>query len=1023
VNISYTDMTNRASVRVTIILTLAAICGTWHMARASGAAPDIGEYAHTAWSAQNGFSLGNIYAIAQTPDGYLWLGSEFGLFRFDGTHSVRWQPPAGQHLADETVDDLMVAHDGTLWIGTFGGLATWNGRKLGRVHAFDGQHVVSLYEDREGTVWVGTFGSRGRLCALLGSRVHWCDPRPDFGTGVWSLYEDSAGTLWAAAQTGLWRIRPGPPRVIAAMTPGPIGYSGPVGITQTGDGRLLLAIHNGGLMQLTGGGLAPYPIRINDSNLLLRDRDGGLWIGTIERGLIHIHDGKMDTFTQADGLSGNIVLALFEDREGTVWASTTGGLDRFRELPVSTLSAKQGLSSDATTSVLAAADGSVWIGTHDGLTRWNRGRATIFRRAEGLPDGYVQALFEDHRGEIWVFTDRGLACLRHGRFVAVPGITGEEVYSITGGDADDLWLSGQRYLWHLRDGRLVERIAWSAFGRHQSASVVLADPQRGGVWLGFWGGGGVSYFQNGRVLRTYNAADGLSGSVTDLRLGSGGALWIATLGGISRLANGRIASLSRDNGLPCNTAMWTLEDYQRSLWAYTACGLVHIARRELNAWIAHPERRVSPTVLGPQEGVGLRNTAGSEYGPRAVIALDGRIWFLSGNGVQVLDPRHIVYNSLPPPVHIEQVIADGKLYWSNMSGSPPGTLRLPPRSRDLEIDYAALSLVAPQENQFRYRLTGRDRNWHDAGSRRVALYTDLPPRKYRFQVIASNNSGVWNEQGAAIEFSIAPAFWQTLWFRGVCGATIVAMLLFLYWLRARQLVLQFNRTLDARVQERTRIARDLHDTLLQSFQGVLLQFGAALRLLGREPEKAREVLVDAVDQAAQAIKEGREAVQGLRLSVEESSDLAGSIARLAKEVAGQRPGSEVPSVRVEVQGTARPLHPIERDETFRIAAEALRNAIHHSQGTQIEVELRYDASEFRLRVRDDGRGVDPGLLAEGDSAGHFGLRGMRERAALAGGKLTLWSAPNAGMEVELVIPASRAYPARGPGIRPHRGQV
>lgn len=1009
-NISRADMTIWPCVRAAVILALGLALGVWQRACALDTALDIHEYAHTAWTVSDGFSLGYVYSIAQTPDGYVWLGSEFGLFRFDGTQTVQWQPPAGQHLPNDTVNDLIVAHDGTLWIGTFEGLATWNGRKLVRLHAFDGQHVVSLYEDREGTVWVGTWGSPGRLCALQGTRMRWCDPGSDFGLGVWSLYEDSAGTLWAGAQTGLWRIRPGPPKVIAAMTPGAVAGSGPIGMTQTGDGRLLLAIHNGGLMQLADGRLIPYPVRISDSNLLLRDRDGGLWIGTIERGLIHIHDGKLDTFTQADGLSGNIVLALFEDREGTVWVSTTGGLDRFRELPVSTLSAKQGLSSDAATAVLAASDGSVWIGTHDGLTRWHSGKATIYRRAEGLPDDSVQSLFEDHRGEIWAFTDQGLAFLRHGRFVAVPGITRGAVDSITGG-ADDLWLSGRRYLWHLRGGRLIEQIPWSESGAHENASVILADPQRGGLWLGFWQRGGVAYFQNGRVRRTFTAADGLSsGSVTDLRLGSDGALWVTSLGGISRLANGRIATLSRKNGLPCNSAMWTLEDYQRSLWAYTACGLVHIARAQLSAWIAHPDHVVSATVLGPQDGVGLRNTSASSSGPRAVIARDGKIWFLSGNGVQVLDPRHILSNRLPPPVHIEQVIADGKLYWSNLGGHPADALRLPPRTRDLEIDYAALSLVAPQENQFRYRLTGRDHNWYGAGNRRLALYTDLPPGKYRFQVIASNNSGVWNERGASLDFSIAPAFWQTLWFRGAFAAAIVAMLLLAYWLRARQLTVQFNRTLDARVQERTRIARDLHDTLLQSFQGVLLQFGAALRLLGREPEKAREVLVDAVDQAAQAIKEGREAVQGIRLSVEESSDLPASIARLAKDVAGERQGSEVPSVRVEVQGTVRPLHPIERDETFRIAAEALRNAIHHSQGTQVEVELRYDAGEFRLRVRDDGRGIDPKLLAEGNPAGHFGLRGMRERAALAGGKLTLWSAPNAGMEVELVIPASRAYP-------------
>jgi signal transduction histidine kinase/ligand-binding sensor domain-containing protein len=1006
-------------MRAVAILALVAVCGASRIGRASDATPDIGEYAHTAWSAQNGFSLGNIYAIAQTPDGYLWLGSEFGLFRFDGTRSVRWQPPAGQHFANGTVSDLMVSHGGTLWIGTFDGLATWNGRKLVRLRPFDGQHVVTLYEDREGTVWVGTFGSPGRLCALQGDRVRWCDPKPDFGSGVWTLYEDSAGNVWAGAQTGLWRIRPGPPKIAAAMAPGAIAFSGPIGITQSGAGRLLIAIHNGGLMQLAGGKLAPYPVRIGDSNRLLRDREGGLWIGTIERGLIHIHDGRADTFTQADGLSGNIVLALFEDREGTVWVSTTGGLDRFRELPVSTFSVRQGLSSDATTSVLAGSDGSVWIGTHDGLTRWDDGKAAVYRRAEGLPDDYVESLFEDHRGELWAFTSRGLARLRRGRFVSVPGLAGEEVNSITGDDADDLWLSGQRYLWRLHDGRVVERVGWSAFGGHQNASDVLADPQRGGLWLGFWLGGGVSYFQDGRVLRTYTAADGLSGgSVTDLRLGRDGALWVTTLEGISRLENGRITTLSRKNGLPCSAAMWTLEDHQRSLWAYTACGLVHIARPELNAWIAHPDHFVSATVLGPQEGVGLRNTSASAYGPRDVIAGDGKIWFLSGNGVQVLDPRHTASNRLPPPVHIEQVIADGKLYWGGLRGNPPGRLRLPPRTRDLEIDYAALSLVAPQENQYRYRLTGRDRGWHDAGNRRLALYTDLPPGKYRFQVIASNNSGVWNERGAAIDFAIAPAFWQTLWFRGTCVAALLALLLLLYWLRARQLALQFNRTLDARVQERTRIARDLHDTLLQSFQGVLLQFGAALRLLTREPQKARTVLEGAVEQASQSIQEARQAVQGLRLSAEESSDLPGSIARLAKELAGERRGAEAPSVRVEVHGAVRPLHPLERDEIFRIAAEALRNAIHHSQGTQVEVELRYHTGEFRLRIRDDGRGVDPALLAGEDAGGHFGLRGMRERAAVAGGKLTLWSAPNAGMEVELIVPASRAYPSARRGMSP-----
>ncbi len=997
-----------------MILAVAVILGGWHSACALDAALDANEYAHTAWTVRDGFSLGNIYTIAQTPDGYLWLGSEFGLFRFDGAHTVLWQPPSGQHLPTNAVNDLMVSHDGTLWIGTFGGLVTWDGHQLTQLHEFDARFITALYQDRAGTVWVGTMESPAQLCALRDGRAHCYGRKLELGTAVWTIHEDDSGTLWAGTQNGLWRIAPGAAQRVAtaeALGGAMLPSAGPIGLADSGSGQLLLAVHNGGLMRLAGNEVEPYPVRINDSNRLLRDRDGSLWIGTIEHGLIHVHDGRTDTFSQSDGLSGDIVLSLFEDREGSVWVSTTGGLDRFRELPVSTISVRQGLPSDVTSAVLAASDGSVWIGTHEGLTRWDNGKVKTYRRASGLPDDSVQSLFQDHAGRIWAFTDRGLGYLAHGRYITVPGIPGGEVNSITGDAVGNLWLSGQQSLLHLRDGRLVERIPWSGFGRHHSVSVLLSDPQRGGLWLGFWQDGGVAYFKDGRLRASYAAADGLTGGqVADLRL-ENGALWVATQGGVSRLKNGRIATLTSRNGLPCDPAMWTLEDKQHSLWVYTACGLVRIARPELDAWLANPNRRVEATVLGPQDGIRLRSTSASPFAPHEAIGADGKIWFLSGGGVQVLDPDHIVFNRLPPPVHTEQVIADGKLYWQNLLDAAPATLRLPPRTRDLEIDYAALSLVAPEANQFRYRLDGRDHSWYDAGNRRVALYTDLPPGEYRFHVIASNNSGVWNEHGASIEFSIAPMFWQTSWFRIACGTAFVALLLALYWLRARQLALQFNRTLDARVHERTRIARDLHDTLLQSFQGVLLQFGAALRLLAREPEKARAVLAGAIEQAGQAIKEGREAVQGLRMSAEDSSDLAAPIARLAKELAAERQGAAAPSVRVEVQGTVRPLHPIERDETFRIAAEALRNAVHHSAGTQIEVELRYDAREFRLRVRDDGRGMDPNILAQGDRAGHFGLRGMRERAALAGGKLTLWSAPDAGMEVELIIPASRAYPS------------
>jgi signal transduction histidine kinase len=371
----------------------------------------------------------------------------------------------------------------------------------------------------------------------------------------------------------------------------------------------------------------------------------------------------------------------------------------------------------------------------------------------------------------------------------------------------------------------------------------------------------------------------------------------------------------------------------------------------------------------------------------------------------VVDPRHLPLNTLAPPVHIEQVTADRKAYDTS------SRLRLPPLIRDLEIDYTALSLVAPEKNQFRYKLEGYDRDWQNVANRRQAFYTNLSPGSYRFRVVASNNSGVWNEKGDVLDFSIAPAYWQTNWFRALCLIGIAGILLALYQLRLRQLTRTFNMTLEARVGERTRIARELHDTLLQSFQGLLLRFQTVADLLPTRPTEAKRIVLSAVDQAAEAISEGRNAVEGLRSSAEERTDFAGELRTLGELTAAETNDKSV-GVTVNVEGTPRALKPIVRDEIYRIAGEALRNALRHAEATQIELELRYDARQLRLRVRDDGKGIQPKVLSEaseGEIAGHHGLRGMRERASLIGGKLTVWTAPDSGTEVELIVRASRVY--------------
>jgi signal transduction histidine kinase len=311
--------------------------------------------------------------------------------------------------------------------------------------------------------------------------------------------------------------------------------------------------------------------------------------------------------------------------------------------------------------------------------------------------------------------------------------------------------------------------------------------------------------------------------------------------------------------------------------------------------------------------------------------------------------------------------------------------------------------------KFRYRLDDYDRDWHEAGTRRQAFYTDLPPGKYSFRVIASNSDGVWNESAARLGFFIAPAYYQTNWFRALCAAAFLALLWVAYQLRVRQLAAQFNMRLEERVSERTRIARDLHDTLLQSFQGVLPRFQAAIYKLPEHPTDARETLEAAVDQASQAITEGRDAVQGLRTSTVEKNDLAMAIRGVAEELASVDSHQSSPAFQVAVQGTPRNLHPILRDEVYRIAAEALRNAFRHAHAHHIEVELRYDEKDFTLRIRDDGKGIHRELLSGDGREGHFGLHGMRERAKLIGGDLAIWSEADSGSEVELSIPEARAY--------------
>lgn len=752
----------------------------------------VDQYAHTSWTDREGYPAGLVFAMAQTPDGYLWLAGEFGLFRFDGLRFLPWQPPPGQALPNKPYS-LLVSRDGTLWIGTFEGLVSWDGTRLTHYPQIDKGFVTSLLEDRDGTVWAGTLASPGRLCEIRDGRARCHLQDGKFGAYVWSLAEDGAGTVWAAAASGLWRWKPGPPKLL--QTSGErLGD-----LATSTDGRLLIGIRGAGLRQLAGEELRPYllprpgdpaghmPDRDVQSNKLLLDRDGGIWIGTESRGLIHAEGGRADTFGKEDGLSGNIACSFFQDREGNIWFASERGLDRFRRLPITTLSVRQGLSSDATKSVIAAQDGSLWVATPDGVTRWQDGNPRILREASGLPSREAQSLYEDSRGRVWVTTPRGLAYFQGGRFVPVGGLPSREVSTITGDEAGNLWLAGNEGLAHFRDDRFVENFPWSALGRRQIAKVIVAD--RGGVWLSFWLDGGVLYFKDGKVRESYGVADGLgAGHVSGLRLDAGGALWAATEeGGLSRIHEGRIHTLTTGNGLPCNAIHWSIEDDHGAMWLYTACGLVRVSREDLSAWLADGSRKVAPQVWGAADGVVLRAVSPAYFNPPVAKAADGKLWFVAGIGVQVIDPDHLPFNAIPPPVHIERLVVD------RQDRAAVNGLRLPPLVRDVTIEFSALSLVDPINTRFRFRLEGHDAAWQEAVNRRQVSYTNLPPGRYRFQVTAANNSGVWNEQAAQLEFSIAPAFYQAFWFRLGCAVLVLGLLWGGFQLRVRRLRLEEKR--------------------------------------------------------------------------------------------------------------------------------------------------------------------------------------------------------------------------------------
>jgi ligand-binding sensor domain-containing protein/signal transduction histidine kinase len=990
--------------------------------------PSLFQLQHTSWTEREG-APPQINDIVQAADGSLWLGSGEGLYRFDGFTFERVRSIDGDSPAPTEILCLLATSNGDLWIGTTlnGAILLRNG-EVKRFPKFEGlplnTSVLSLTSDSDGTIWAGTYLGLQRFDGSQWRNIGKAWGVPEMVQFV--LQFDSDGTLWAESyEHGLFRLKRGShhfeqlpdillgSRFFDRSPSGENWASTSSGICPFAEAQMSTSCQH---WALRNNGSA-YPSFSADSSLTF-DRRGNLWMKPSQGGGIQRLDaaafrdafrpghpeGKMESFTKRDGLTSDRIYSVFRDRrDGSIWVGTDHGLDHFRETPFVPVFPAPGTLDFG---VQAQKDGRVWIGSVTGglWTASPGGKAAV-----SVPGIAVQSLYEAPRGTLWFTTYAPVTISsipdgpNDGKMASLP-LTPElrsqvAVQSIVEDRGGAVWVSFIPYglakweggHWTKNGGLTGLPEAWVA---------ILSIGPDGRVWAGYLDGeAGVI---DGTSVRRYTAKDLNIGPVAAILSGPSNC-WLAGPNGLVRFDGQRFHILSEANNRAFSGITGIAEARNGDLWLNAWDGVKRVAAAELKEAEKNPAYAVHSDLYDLTDGLPSAPQRIRPF-PTAVSSPDGRIWIGLRAGVVSVDPEDPSLGSPVPPVSIVRAIADGKTFSATNA-------KLAARTKNLEIDYSAVSLNRASRVRFRYKLEAVDTEWRDAGSRRQAFYNDLPPGNYRFVVSASNGDNLWNEAGATMNMEVPPAFNQTIWFRVTCGIAFFALLWALYRYRLYQIKHEFDARLEERVGERTRIARDFHDTLLQSFQGLLFRFQAVRELQRTRPAEAEEILESALDQASQAITEGREAVQGLRASTVETNDLAVAIKTLGENLAAEGSSNSSVGLSVEVEGTSRPLHPIVRDETYRIAGEALRNALRHAEATKIEVELHYDERQLRLRIRDDGKGIDPEFLTSQGREGHFGMHGMRERAKLISGKLTVWTASGSGTEIELSVPAAHAYAA------------
>ena len=979
----------------------------------------LAQYGYQSWQTDSGLPQNTVHAIVQGRDGYLWIATEGGLVRFDGVDFRAYTRANAPGLPSDLIDDLMEGHDGALWISTSGGLAR---QRVGKVEAFgpaqgipatqvwrtfqDGRGVVwaltaaglfridgeratrialnagltensRMVAGADGSLWLGTaeglmragaddvfraVGSTGEVPALAVDRsgTAWAGSRSGLeacsaavcrsaavpgGGAVNALAEDEAGRVWIGTEAGLF-VTDGDRVQAFGQKTGRVDflYGDRAGMLWAGTAQ--------GLTRIDPVKGAAELLRSGDVFLsAAEDREGDLWLGTESGGLAVLRDRKFSTLTAEEGLTDEYVLALAQAPNGHVAAGTKGGgLNVFRDGKFRALTTAQGLLSNVVLTMAAAANGDVWVGTPDGLNLLHEGDvARAFTTADGLADDFVRSLYIGRGGELWIGTRHGLSRDEDGKFAT----------------------------WTALDGLGSDLIG------------AMTQDHDGSLWIGTLGG--LSRFRDGEI-RNFTTKDGLSSNVvTALYEDAEGTLWIGTNdGGLNRWRAGKIVTLA-SRQLP-QRAIGILEDGSGYLWISSNTGIYRASREALNR-MADGGAAAEVMRFGVADGMRISECSSGGH-PAALRLKDGSLWFATLKGIARVDPEHMPVNGVAPQAALERVSVDDA--WQTSTAD----LTVAPGHSHYEFDYAGLSFVAPQKVEYRYQLEGFDRGWVDAGTRRAAYYTNLPHGHYTFRVIARNNDGVWSETAATAELTIEPHVYQTVWFRLLVLLAIVG-LAYAAWQRR---LMRVEREFQAVLGERTRIAREIHDTLAQGFVAVSVHLELVAQLMRNSAEAAREQLARAQSLVRSSLEDARTSIWELRSQGTEREDLAVRILKMAEETAS-RAGSRA-RVQMQVAGTNHPLDEDVERELMRIAREAVTNAVRHGDAENIVLRLEFEGSMFGMEIRDDGEGF-AGTPPDG-SSGHFGLTGMRERAEAIGATLAVESSVGEGTAVRLGLNISQA---------------